>query len=542
MAGMEHQISACRQVALRQANFMSFQFPSLKSLTIGILVVLGVLSITTLFVTTFYFHNAALNLQNRTMSRVVNVASQEVLKQVHDSAFALGTQLQGSKEFRVSLERLKQSKGRTEIQKILDNTFLHGSSDASRIDLVKLRMYGPDLKWLAESSLGLKDLGTQFDLALLRQASGRHGADQLKALGGLWLSPSGPLYSMLLPLGGLRISGYLEVVVNPLFNLPSVEKMTRMPLTIYGADGKMLFQSPDSSMKRDKNSVRIDYVLRASNGEPAYRLVSMEDVEQFDLDMARTETIAALSFIALIVLGIIAGLWSFNRFLFRPMQVMQNEMERAVQGDFSATVGNHTLKEFHALASAFNTMLLKVADNIRQLQQLSFIDGLTGISNRRQFDLSLLAEWQRALRNQQDLSLIMLDIDYFKRYNDSYGHPAGDECLRIMGSMLRRIVKRSTDVLARYGGEEFVILLPDTSAQGAGLIAERIADELAMLNLPHKASSLGGKLTVSMGCATCKVSRGSKPDILVAAADEALYQAKGAGRNRFVATDFTAAN
>ncbi len=110
------------------------------------------------------------------------------------------------------------------------------------------------------------------------------------------------------------------------------------------------------------------------------------------------------------------------------------------------------------------------------MQQLSFIDGLTGISNWRQFDLSLQAEWQRALRKQQHLSLIMLDIDYFKRYNDSYGYPAGDECLRMMGSMLRRIIKRSTDVLARYGGEEFVILLPDTCVQGAGLIARKITE------------------------------------------------------------------
>jgi diguanylate cyclase (GGDEF)-like protein len=521
---------------------MSFRLPSLKSLTIGILVVLGLFSILTLVVTTFYFHNAALNLQTRSMSRVVDVASQEVLNQIHDRTFALGTELQGRNEFRAALDRLKQGEGRSEIQKMLDDTFLHGSSDASKIDLVKLRVYDPDLKWLAESSLGMKGLAAQFDHTLFKQVVGRHGAEQLKALGGLWLSPSGPLYSILLPLGGLKITGYLEVVVNPVFNLPSVANMTRMPLAIYGADGKILYQSPGTSEKQYKKNLDIEYILHASSGKTAYRLVSMEDMEQFDLDMARTETIAALSFITLIVLGIIAGLWSFNRFLFRPMHVMQNEMERAVQGDFSATVGNHTLKEFHALASAFNIMVLKVADNIRKLQELSFVDGLTGISNRRQFDLSLQAEWQRAQRSGQDLSLIMLDIDYFKRYNDSYGHLAGDECLRIMGSMLRSMVKRSTDVLARYGGEEFVILLPDTSAQGAGLVAKRIADELAGLNLPHKASQLGGKLTVSMGCATCKVTTGSKPDILVGAADEALYQAKGTGRNRFVVTDMSAAN
>lgn len=516
---------------------MNIQILSLKSLTIGILVVLGLFSILMLFFTTFYFHNAALDLQTRSLSRVVGVASQEVVKQIHDRTFALGTELQGRGEFRATLNKLKQGGAPAEIQKILDDTFVHGSSDASRIDLVKLRVYDPELKWLAESSLGMKGLSAQFDHPLFKQAAERQGVEQLKALGGLWLSPSGPLYSMLLPLGGLKITGYLEVVVNPAFNLPSVANMTRMPLTIYSADGELLYQSPDTSGKQYKKPLNIDYVLRTNSGKTAYRLVSLDDVEQFNLDMARTETIAALSFITLIALSIIAGLRYFNRFLFLPMHTMQNEMERAVKGDFSATVGSHTLKEFHALASAFNIMVLKVADNIRQLQQLSFIDALTGISNRRQFDLSLQAEWQRAQRSGQDLSLIMLDIDYFKRYNDSYGHLAGDDCLRIMGATLRSLVRRSTDVVARYGGEEFVVLLPDTPAQSAGLMAKRIADEVARLDFPHKASPLGGKLTVSMGCAACKVSRGSKPDTLVAAADEALYRAKGEGRNRFVVTD-----
>lgn len=528
---------------------MNIQILSLKSLTIAILVVLGLFAILMLFVTTFYFHGAALDLQTRSLSRVVGVASQEVVKQIHDRTFALGTELQGRSEFRATLNKLKQGEARAEIQKILDDTFVHGSSDASKIDLFKLRVYDPDLKWLAESSLGMKGLAAQFDRVLFQQVAGRRGADRLKALGGLWLSSSGPLYSILLPLGGLKITGYLEVVVNPVFNLPAVAYMTHMPLAIYGADGELLYQSldtsgqsPDTSGKQSRKTLSIEYILRTNSGKTAYRLVSLDDVEQFDLDMARTETIAALSFITLIVLSIVAGLWYFNRFLFLPMHTMQNEMERAVQGDFSATVGSHTLKEFHALASAFNIMVLKVADNIRQLQQFSFIDALTGINNRRQFDLSLQAEWQRAQRSRQELSLIMLDIDYFKRYNDSYGHLAGDDCLRIIGAMLRNLVKRSTDVVARYGGEEFVILLPDTSAQGAGLIAKRIADELAGLDLPHKATPLGGKLTVSMGCAACKVSRGNEPDTLVAAADEALYRAKGEGRNRFVVTDVVEAH
>jgi diguanylate cyclase (GGDEF)-like protein len=514
---------------------MNIQRVSLQSLTVSILISLGLFSILLLFVTTLYFRDAALNAQTQSLSRVVEVATQEVLGHIQHKTFALGTTLQNRAEFRAALPGLAPGKMHQGINEVLNDPFTHGFSGTAEIDLVKLRVYNLDLSWLAESDFGIKSLRPQLDSALLKQVSGRQGAERLKAVGGLWLAPEGPLYSMLLPIGGLKITGYLEVVVNPGFNLPTVAAITRMPLKLYNPEGKILYQSPDAAEKQHRKTLDIEYALRTQSGETAYRLVSLDDVEQLNMDMARSGTIAAVSVMTLVTLSILLGLWFFNKFLFLPMRVMQSEMERSVQGDVSLSVGENALHEFHALASAFNIMAGKVADYIQQLQRLSCIDGLTGIDNRRQFDLSLQTEWLRAQRNGQELSLILLDIDYFKQYNDTYGHLAGDECLRRMGALLSSVVQRPSDRVARYGGEEFVVLLPDTSAAGIALMANKIAHELIRLDLPHVASALGGKLTVSMGCATCKVTGECTSDSLVDAADKALYRAKETGRNRFVA-------
>lgn len=503
---------------------------SLKHLTIGMLIASGLFSTFLLLVTTLFFRDAALASQTKSLSRVVQVASQEVLKQVNEKVFALGTSLQNHQDFQAAIKGMDLA----EITKALDDPFVKGLPGIASVELVKLRVYDVNLDLLAQSSLGMAELGSKIDTVLHQQASSRHGAERLKAIGGLWLGPSGPLYSILLPLGGLRVVGYLEVVVNPAFNLSDVASMTRLPLTLYAANGIVLYQTPRDTTEKKSETLDIEYILRTNNGEPAYRLVSLEDVEQLNADMDKSAAIATALFVTLVVFGILVGLWFFNKFLFAPMSSMQREMEGVVKGDFSATVGENALREFHALASAFNIMARTVAEHIKQLHKLSCIDGLTNINNRRQFDQSLQIEWQRAQRSEKELSLIILDIDYFKQYNDTYGHIGGDDCLKTMGCLLSGVVSRPTDMVARYGGEEFVVLMSETSADGARLIAQKIANGLASLNLPHAGSKISGKLTVSMGCATCAAPRDFKAEDLVAAADEALYRAKGDGRNRFV--------
>ena len=166
------------------------------------------------------------------------------------------------------------------------------------------------------------------------------------------------------------------------------------------------------------------------------------------------------------------------------------------------------------------------------LRGLTFLDGLTCIANRRRFDQFLDLEWRRAVRNGSRLSLIMIDIDLFKPFNDTHGHAAGDECLKQVAHGMAREIQRPGDLVARYGGEEFVCVLPETDPQGALAVAERIQARLAALALPHGASKVAPVVTLSMGVATVQPVEGEDPASVIEAADRALYEAKRLGRNR----------
>lgn len=168
------------------------------------------------------------------------------------------------------------------------------------------------------------------------------------------------------------------------------------------------------------------------------------------------------------------------------------------------------------------------------LENLAFLDGLTGISNRLQFDRRIKEEWRRSSRNGELLSLVLIDIDFFKKYNDHYGHLAGDNCLRQVAEALASSLKRPGDMVARYGGEEFACILPQTDAEGTFRIAETLRKAVADLNIPHAASTVADHVTLSLGLATCTPSPASTPETLVTTADRMLYLAKKEGRNRVV--------
>jgi two-component system chemotaxis family response regulator WspR len=168
------------------------------------------------------------------------------------------------------------------------------------------------------------------------------------------------------------------------------------------------------------------------------------------------------------------------------------------------------------------------------LQRLIKSDSLTGLANRRYFDEYLEIEWSRALRDQSELSLLMIDVDYFKAYNDQHGHVAGDEVLRRVGESLRSSCTRATDLAARYGGEEFAVIMPGTAAGGARLQAEKIRRAVEAMGIPHDLPKPGSPISVSIGIATIRPSVEHDPLSLVIKADEGLYLAKHSGRNQVV--------
>lgn len=169
------------------------------------------------------------------------------------------------------------------------------------------------------------------------------------------------------------------------------------------------------------------------------------------------------------------------------------------------------------------------------LEKLAFLDGLTEIPNRRRLDEVLQAEWRRALRNRLSLTLLMIDIDHFKAFNDHYGHRTGDDCLCKVAHALRAALLRPGDFIARYGGEEFAVLLPECDEHGAYKVAERLRAVVQALAIPHEHAKTSLHVTISIGYSTRIAAQDQEPRLLVEAADQALYLSKQQGRNRVCA-------
>lgn len=216
-------------------------------------------------------------------------------------------------------------------------------------------------------------------------------------------------------------------------------------------------------------------------------------------------------------------LWTINNFVFIASAVF------ALVGTFLI---ERSLRQNYLQSRLLSFENHGLEESNLRLQYLTAIDGLTQIANRRSLDMSLTTEWQRAMRKREPIGVVMIDVDHFKLFNDTYGHQAGDECLRGVADALKDFARRPGDLAARYGGEEFVLILTNATAQQARLVAERVRDKIVELAIPHQCSS-HGSVTASFGVAsTVPGAHHSGPEALLLAADRALYRAKHSGRNR----------
>ncbi len=192
------------------------------------------------------------------------------------------------------------------------------------------------------------------------------------------------------------------------------------------------------------------------------------------------------------------------------------------------------------IAKPFNPVVVKARVNTHlelkryrdYLEDVSYFDGLTGIPNRRKFDEQFELMWNLSKRESVPISIIMMDIDFFKAFNDGYGHQAGDECLRRIAQALSKVVVRKTDLIARYGGEEFVCVLLNTTIEGAAQFAEKLRESIISLHIPHEGSQVDIQVTISLGVATDIPNKDSLSKRLIQAADDALYKSKKNGRNK----------
>lgn len=226
------------------------------------------------------------------------------------------------------------------------------------------------------------------------------------------------------------------------------------------------------------------------------------------------------------------------KILARAERIMQDQKysDNALLSEYSVLVKhyNKLLNQTKRLVKMSDRMQSDLNELNENLEKLSSLDGLTGIPNRRLFDDIYEIEWKRAERNGTPLSVIMMDIDYFKLFNDTYGHAEGDKCLQKIASALSSEAKRSMEIVARYGGEEFVAVLPGTDIKGGQFVAENMRSGVEDLNIPHLESKIANHVTISLGLAvSLSLVRGKDtPQDLLHRADNMLYKAKDQGRNR----------
>jgi len=226
-----------------------------------------------------------------------------------------------------------------------------------------------------------------------------------------------------------------------------------------------------------------------------------------------------------------------NQMILAPLRHLETRMTRisssTVPGDDPFEVTADAPEEVRSLATSYAALLDRIRILIARVEDLNLTDSLTLLGNRRQFQRSFESEWRRMQRHGQPLSLLMVDLDHFKAFNDNHGHLEGDRTLVRVGAAIRGEGRRSSDLSCRIGGEEFAVLLPETDVEKARSVAQRILDAVDALDIPHRDSPTAAHVTVSIGLASCQPGEDVQPEDLYAAADEALYRGKReSGRHR----------
>ncbi len=313
----------------------------------------------------------------------------------------------------------------------------------------------------------------------------------------------------------LNLGGHFE-----LFNVDSISKAFKL----LGVDGNK------DMLSKSYDLIIIDIFMDGMNGIAACeKIKSVQHLKDIPLIVV-TETLSMENMLMAFEAGV-------SDYISKPLENKIELIPRvnsalALQKEMAARKARE--KDLMKMTTLLEESNRKLQGVNRLLKELATIDSLTGVANRRYFEVFLRREWRISVRSKKSIAILMADIDYFKAYNDVYGHQHGDKCLKMFANALKNSLKRPSDVVARYGGEEFITLLPDTDIQGAELIALRMHYAVNELKIKHSGSKVDSRVTFSMGIACLQPQKGDTAETLIASADKALYQAKDEGRNRYV--------
>ncbi len=327
------------------------------------------------------------------------------------------------------------------------------------------------------------------------------------------------------------------MIGRPLDNVPLLSAIAEKALNSDAPAGSLSFTAIDGS-RRVVSFARI-------SGTQSRLIVSIDEaMVTAAINREIRTAYLQLGFVCLFVL--LGALIGAEKLIINPIEMMTGMARRFGEGDWSARVARHKLpSEFMPLARAFNAMAAQLSQRERELVAtndrltvIASIDMLSGLANRRGFQSRLDFEWMKAQQCNSELSLLMIDVDHFKLYNDTYGHPEGDACLTRLGETLAGIAADTMGFAGRYGGEEFCLLLPNTDSFKALKIGETVRAAVLELAIPHLTSS-HRTVTVSIGVAATLPNASQRPGDLIEAADAALYAAKHRGRNTVIEHGFT---
>lgn len=386
---------------------MRVESVSIKSVTVAIFMMIAVVAIVLSLLAGSYFRQSALTAQVGSLSRVLEVATLEMQQKLKDHTFDVGMKLAHSKELIRAFDTAVKTGNDGELARQLDDPFISGFVGFSDINLVKLRVYNPALGFVGSSSLGVQGLNARLPDYLVDTISKRPVKDRLKSVDALWLSSRGPLFSAVVPLGGLRPIGYLEVVADPVFNLPEIARITGTPVSTYSMAGERVHSAEQGNPRA---YLPVEYLLNTSDGVPAFRIVGLENVAKLSSDMKRTQTVTITGFLLLSFGTLVVAMWLFNRFMLAPVSAMVRNMRLMANGRFDMALNNRGLREFNVLADAFNTMANMVRMRTNDLERLLDMDDSAILCFDRDGEIVFFNKAVTALFGHSDEELGDLDM------------------------------------------------------------------------------------------------------------------------------------
>jgi len=434
---------------------------SIKSLTVTNFFIFGISAVILSILAGSNYRSAALEDETRILQRIIKLASNGVISKLHDQSKELAAVTEKANSFRKALKAPNEPDKKELIVKRLNDQFSQRWVTAEIIDLEKIRIYDLEFNLIAQSSKGSTTLPQKLPNFIYEQAKSRKGGERLKAIGGLWQDSRNAYYSVLAPIGGLRLRGYIEIVTDPSLNLKSIESILNVPLKIIASSEKTTFESKNWKIDAADTLV-VNFELPDAENNPALHLKIIEDIKIFEEKFDRTELFSLISFLCIMAFSIFVSLYVFSRYVFSPLNKLIKNMQDCAGGDLTISIANDGLKELRAIAAALQTlvdsMYKQISDLANNATQLSNSAGelsiVTSESNdamrqqQRETDQvatavnEMSATVQEVARNAETAAAAAQDADHSSRQ----GKKVVDDTITEIDSLAQEI-DRSTTVI-----------------------------------------------------------------------------------------------